>query len=135
MVERSQASTTTELVWLTTRGTLTITSTHMCRDIDGASDAAAAPGGCVRLSAADLHEVDRFFGAPNFRARWDAYRPCAASSDDENAAFFRVTFADGHTIAKPLERLPDMPASPACDRATRDAVAGIGSDLVRRYFR
>lgn len=125
----NDSSATRELVWVTNRGTLRIKASRMCRDGDAPSGSA-----CVRLSATDRAELDRFFGANNFRRRWDTYRPCAALFGDENVAF-QVTFADGHSVGKALDRAADMPTIPSCDRATRDTVAVIGSALVDRYFR
>lgn len=71
--------------------------------------------------------------ARHFRERWDAYRPCPHRGDAPEA--FQVTFADGHTVAKPLDHPLGDPRGPACDRATRDSVSGIGEDLEKRYFR
>lgn len=120
-------STTRELVWVGARGTLRIAATRMCRD------GSAASSTCLHLSGADRRELDRFFGAKSFRQRWDAYSPCPQLGGDIEA--FQVTFADGHTVAKPLDRPTGTPTMPTCDRATRDSVAGIGEDLERRYFR
>ncbi len=125
--ESSSTMTARELVWVSARGTLRIEATRMCREDGESSDA------CLHLSTSDRRELDRFFGARNFRERWDAYRPCPHRGDASEA--FQVTFADGHTVAKPLDHPFGTPTGPACDRATRDSVAGIGEDLEKRYFR
>lgn len=125
--EWSFGMTARELVWVSARGTLRIEATRMCREDGGAADA------CLHLSSSDRRELDRFFGAKNFRQRWDSYRPCPDRGDAPEA--FQVTFADGHTVAKRLDHPFGTPTGPACDRATRDSVVGIGEDLEKRYFR
>ncbi len=120
---------TRELVWVSAGGTLRITSERMCKHEDARSSAA-----CVRLSASDRRELDRFFGAQSFRKRWDAYVPCPADVGEETE-LFKVTFEDGESIVKALDRQTGSPVAPACDRSTRNALTGIGDDLVKRYFR
>jgi len=123
----SRGASTRELVWVSAAGTLRIESSRMCREESDSS------GECVRISAADRVELDRFFGAKTFRERWDAFRPCPTSFEADTHAF-RVTFADGESVAKWLDGPVGLLVRP-CDRALRDAVAGAGDDLVRRYFR
>jgi hypothetical protein len=121
---------TRELVWVSAGGTLRITNERMCKHDEDASNSAS----CVRLSTSDRRELDRFFGAQNFRKRWDAYVPCPAVIGEETE-LFKVTFEDGASIAKALDRQTGSPVAPACDRSTRNALTGIGDDLVKRYFR
>jgi hypothetical protein len=121
---------TRELVWVTTRGTLRVTAARMCKRDDQESTS----GACVQLSTSDRRELDRFFGADNFRKRWDDYVPCPAEMDAEPEAF-KVTFSDGQSIAKTLDWQRGSPSGRGCDRATRNALSGIGDDLVKRYFR
>jgi hypothetical protein len=121
---------TQELVWVSSGGTLRITNARMCKHGEDATSSAA----CVRLSARDRRELDRFFGAQSFRKRWDAYVPCPAALG-EDPELFKVTFADGASITKALDRQTGSPVAPACDRSTRNALSGIGDDLVKRYFR
>ena len=60
--------------------------------------------------------------------------PCA--SRDFTSEVFQITFADGHSVAKPLDTRNTDPIVPkGCDRSTRDAVAYIGDELLERYFR
>ena len=128
---------TRELVWVSPGGTLRITNSRMCKHEEDATNSAS----CVKLSASDRRELDRFFGAENFRKRWDAYVPCpqlrlgdpgptAAQSE-----YVTVTFADGASITKSLDGQLGNPRVAHCDRSTRNAISGIGDDLVKRYFR
>jgi hypothetical protein len=122
------ATQTRELVWMKTGRTVRIQRTaKMCHE-------GVVSEACVRVSSGDLYELDRFFGAKEFRERWESYWPCPKRLDGEVEAFI-VTFADGSTIGKLLDAPMGTPLARNCDRAMRDTVAAIGDELEKRYFR
>jgi hypothetical protein len=123
-------SVTRELTWVSAGRTVRITlGSRVCRD--GPRESAS----CVRLSATDRKELDRFFGAETFRHRWSAYGACGTRfTRIGETTTFSITYADGETIAKPLDAPNGTPLTHRCDLATHDAVTTIEDDLVKRYF-
>lgn len=120
---------TRELVWASSRRTIKITlGSHLCRKGASGGDA------CVRLSRADGHELDRFFGTQAFHARWAAFNACPTQGALHEGEAFAVTYATGEKIGKALDMPVGSPMTGLCDRATRDAISAVGEELVARYF-
>lgn len=120
---------TRELSWASPDRLVKITlGSRVCRRAPSSS-------ACVRLSAQDRRELDRFFTNDSFRSRWTAFGACPARiGGDGDTTVFSVTYASGERITKPLDAPMGTPATRRCDRSARDAIAAIEEDLVRRYF-
>jgi hypothetical protein len=122
-------SATRELVWFRQGTEIRVSrASKLC------TNGQSARAECIQLSAADRRELDRFFGAETFRQRWKAYIPCAGRN--WTTEVFEITFADGESIARPLDtRFGDPRSRTGCDQGTRQAVSAIGDNLLRQYFR
>jgi hypothetical protein len=121
-------SATRELVWLRQGTEIRVSrASKLC------TNGSSARAACIQLSAADRRELDRFFGAETFRQRWKAYVPCAGRN--WTTEVFEITFADGESVARPLDtRYGDPRSRVGCDQGTRQAVSAIGDSLVKLYF-